>query len=252
MQNMHDASIVIEMEPHAPLTYAESVFGRVYVLKPQHIAFGLAGKRFYRQPDPMLLVAIETCQLLQSPRPRSLASSCQPEAPHGVIVGDSFPLFDLTECFGDGRPFLSSLRFIVKRDISQRHRHVIGTRDQCFEHPSRGRNVFTRKRFDEVVQLLTRFSSGHTLAPFTRTGYPPRTSGLQRTSQHPSQTQKEPKSLRMLRIQALRSLHIKMVPKAGLEPARVSPHAPQTCASTNSATWASEKINAAVTSLRGP
>src|SRR5436305_3007939 len=30
----------------------------------------------------------------------------------------------------------------------------------------------------------------------------------------------------------------RMVPKAGLEPARVAPHAPQTCASTNSATWA--------------
>src|SRR5436305_14858539 len=29
-----------------------------------------------------------------------------------------------------------------------------------------------------------------------------------------------------------------MVPKAGLDPARVAPHAPQTCASTNSATWA--------------
>ena len=32
-----------------------------------------------------------------------------------------------------------------------------------------------------------------------------------------------------------------MVPKAGLEPARFSPHAPQTCASTNSATWAKSK-----------
>ncbi len=32
-----------------------------------------------------------------------------------------------------------------------------------------------------------------------------------------------------------------MVPKAGLEPARISPHAPQTCASTNSATWAIER-----------
>ena len=32
-----------------------------------------------------------------------------------------------------------------------------------------------------------------------------------------------------------------VVPKAGLEPARLSPHAPQTCASTNSATWASSK-----------
>src|SRR5204863_2339425 len=30
----------------------------------------------------------------------------------------------------------------------------------------------------------------------------------------------------------------RLVPKAGLEPARISPHAPQTCASTNSATWA--------------
>src|SRR3954453_5813852 len=30
----------------------------------------------------------------------------------------------------------------------------------------------------------------------------------------------------------------RMVPKAGLEPVRIAPHAPQTCASTNSATWA--------------
>src|SRR5215218_3448341 len=30
----------------------------------------------------------------------------------------------------------------------------------------------------------------------------------------------------------------RMVPKTGLEPVRVAPHAPQTCASTNSATWA--------------
>ncbi len=29
-----------------------------------------------------------------------------------------------------------------------------------------------------------------------------------------------------------------MVPKAGLEPAQPKLHAPQTCASTNSATWA--------------
>ena len=34
------------------------------------------------------------------------------------------------------------------------------------------------------------------------------------------------------------ALNIHLVPKAGLEPARISPHAPQTCASTNSATWA--------------
>ena len=34
------------------------------------------------------------------------------------------------------------------------------------------------------------------------------------------------------------ALHVDLVPKAGLEPARISPHAPQTCASTNSATWA--------------
>src|SRR5947207_4984996 len=33
-------------------------------------------------------------------------------------------------------------------------------------------------------------------------------------------------------------LDLNLVPKAGLEPARISPHAPQTCASTNSATWA--------------
>ena len=29
------------------------------------------------------------------------------------------------------------------------------------------------------------------------------------------------------------------VPKTGVEPARLSTHAPETCASTNSATWAS-------------
>ncbi len=34
------------------------------------------------------------------------------------------------------------------------------------------------------------------------------------------------------------SLYYQMVPKAGLEPARVSPHAPQACASTNSTTSA--------------
>jgi hypothetical protein len=33
-------------------------------------------------------------------------------------------------------------------------------------------------------------------------------------------------------------LDLLLVPKAGLEPARVSPHAPQACASTNSTTWA--------------
>ena len=33
---------------------------------------------------------------------------------------------------------------------------------------------------------------------------------------------------------------LNLVPKAGLEPARISPHAPQTCASTNSATWAGD------------
>src|SRR5438105_11098685 len=37
------------------------------------------------------------------------------------------------------------------------------------------------------------------------------------------------------------SSDVDLVPKAGLEPARISPHAPQTCASTNSATWASIK-----------
>src|SRR5205823_9179592 len=37
------------------------------------------------------------------------------------------------------------------------------------------------------------------------------------------------------------SSELDLVPKAGLEPARISPHAPQTCASTNSATWASIK-----------
>ena len=32
----------------------------------------------------------------------------------------------------------------------------------------------------------------------------------------------------------------KIVPRTGLEPARISTHAPETCASTNSATWACE------------
>ncbi len=30
----------------------------------------------------------------------------------------------------------------------------------------------------------------------------------------------------------------RMVPRTGLEPARLATHAPETCASTNSATWA--------------
>lgn len=33
-----------------------------------------------------------------------------------------------------------------------------------------------------------------------------------------------------------------MVPRTGIEPARISPHAPQTCASTNSATWARQNL----------
>ena len=32
--------------------------------------------------------------------------------------------------------------------------------------------------------------------------------------------------------------HIRVVPRAGLEPARIAPHAPQTCAATNYATSA--------------
>ena len=32
--------------------------------------------------------------------------------------------------------------------------------------------------------------------------------------------------------------NLKIVPKTGLEPARCETHAPETCASTNSATWA--------------
>ena len=32
------------------------------------------------------------------------------------------------------------------------------------------------------------------------------------------------------------------MPRTGIEPARISPHAPQTCASTNSATWANLKF----------
>ena len=33
-----------------------------------------------------------------------------------------------------------------------------------------------------------------------------------------------------------------MMPRTGIEPARITPHAPQTCASTNSATWAGLNI----------
>lgn len=45
-----------------------------------------------------------------------------------------------------------------------------------------------------------------------------------------------------------RLLDLNLVPKAGLEPARISPHAPQTCASTNSATWAGDSKSPAATS----
>ena len=42
------------------------------------------------------------------------------------------------------------------------------------------------------------------------------------------------KEVRYLNTEPLES-----VPKTGVEPARLSTHAPETCASTNSATWAS-------------
>jgi hypothetical protein len=60
MQDVHRAAIVIEPKPHAPLPNAESVLGRGDVLKPQHVAFGLACKRFYRLSDSLLFRAIET------------------------------------------------------------------------------------------------------------------------------------------------------------------------------------------------
>jgi hypothetical protein len=149
MQNLHGAAIVIETEPHAPFPDAESVFGRGDVLKPQHVAFGLACKRFHRLPDSILFAAVEMGQFLQPAAPRSLASSRQPEAPHDLIVGDSFPLFDLAPCFGDGRAFLFGLRFVVDRDITQGQRFRTGV--QRFEDSQRGGNVLARKRFDEVV-----------------------------------------------------------------------------------------------------
>src|SRR5437764_4146627 len=43
---------------------------------------------------------------------------------------------------------------------------------------------------------------------------------------------------------------VTLVPKAGLEPARISPHAPQTCASTNSATWAFKDRSASLDFVR--
>ena len=39
----------------------------------------------------------------------------------------------------------------------------------------------------------------------------------------------------------LASCHL-LVPRTGVEPARLSTHAPETCASTNSATWAFQHL----------
>ena len=44
-------------------------------------------------------------------------------------------------------------------------------------------------------------------------------------------------------LQHIRNILIQKVPRTGLEPARRETHAPETCASTNSATWASEGKN---------
>ena len=41
------------------------------------------------------------------------------------------------------------------------------------------------------------------------------------------------------------------VPKTGLEPAHLATHAPETCASTNSATWASSALQFLVCSING-
>ena len=41
------------------------------------------------------------------------------------------------------------------------------------------------------------------------------------------------------------------MPKTGLEPAHLSTHAPETCASTNSATWASSALQFLVCSING-
>ena len=41
------------------------------------------------------------------------------------------------------------------------------------------------------------------------------------------------------------------MPKTGLEPAHLATHAPETCASTNSATWASSALQFLVCSING-
>src|SRR5437762_14326630 len=53
---------------------------------------------------------------------------------------------------------------------------------------------------------------------------------------------------RRARARAIRGTAEKMVPKGGLEPPRVAPHAPQTCASASSATSARGKTRAKYTS----
>ena len=44
---------------------------------------------------------------------------------------------------------------------------------------------------------------------------------------------------------------LEWVPKTGLEPAHLATHAPETCASTNSATWASSALQFLVCSING-
>ena len=50
------------------------------------------------------------------------------------------------------------------------------------------------------------------------------------------------KSLQRYELLNSRDITAALVPKTGLEPACLSTHAPETCASTNSATWASDSF----------
>ncbi len=43
MQNLHGVAIVVETEPYAKLSDAESVFGRGDALKPAHVTYGVLG-----------------------------------------------------------------------------------------------------------------------------------------------------------------------------------------------------------------